>query len=408
MIKRAPMPVNKKSRISRVITWLHLWLGLVSGIIVVILCITGCLFVFHTEITGRVHKKELFIAPSLKKAPLPLSVLQRKAEQALGKPVSFITTYTARDRAWEFMAYKEGDADALTFPGSVDYYESAFVDPYTGQVTGRINYMHDFFIIVKYIHWSLYLSTKYGQPITGWATLIFVISLVTGFIMWIPRRWSRAERRKALTVKWRAAFKRLNYDLHNVLGFYAVVIALLLGFTGMVYSFSWFRSAVYAAGAWTTGAEAGITYTSDTANAVGSRDPLDRAFAATLKAYPVAKRYGVSEPSSPRAPLAVTAYQQREVYYDATTLYFDRYSGRPLGGEPYYNMNNDKKLIMMNYDIHVGAVGGLAGKIIVFVVTLICGSLPVTGFIIWWGKRKKEMQKTLAWKKQAPKPSVRS
>jgi uncharacterized iron-regulated membrane protein len=47
------------------------------------------------------------------------------------------------------------------------------------------------------------------------------------------------------------------------------------------------------------------------------------------------------------------------------------------------------KLNDMNYDIHVGQILGLPGKIIAFVASLICASLPVTGFIIWWGKHKK-------------------
>jgi uncharacterized iron-regulated membrane protein len=44
----------------------------------------------------------------------------------------------------------------------------------------------------------------------------------------------------------------------------------------------------------------------------------------------------------------------------------------------------------MNYDIHVGAILSLPGKILAFFASLICASLPVTGFIIWWGRRKKK------------------
>jgi len=43
----------------------------------------------------------------------------------------------------------------------------------------------------------------------------------------------------------------------------------------------------------------------------------------------------------------------------------------------------------MNYDIHIGAVLGLPGKIMAFVASLIAASLPITGFIIWWGRKKK-------------------
>lgn len=385
------MPINKKSRVNRIITWLHLWLGLTSGIIVVIVCLTGCLFAFQAEITEFVHKKELFIAPPAHGQALPLSELQQKARQALGKnhPVNFITTYADPHRAWEFMSYEPGDLDAVTLPGSIRFYQSAFLDPYSGAVTGKIDYMHNFFIVVKYIHWSLYLNTRYGQPIVGWATLVFVISLITGFIMWVPKRWSRIEKNKAFKIKWKATWKRINYDLHNVLGFYTVIIAVVLAFTGLVYAFQWFSNAVYAVGSLSTAPPAAAGYASDTLAEKITLPPLDEAFAAVVQKFPAARRYGVALPASRDGSLSVTAYNGRETYYDQSTLYFDQYSGKTLGQESFKEENNGEKLLSMNYDIHVGAVGGLAGKIIAFIVTLVCGSLPITGFIIWWGKKKK-------------------
>jgi uncharacterized iron-regulated membrane protein len=54
----------------------------------------------------------------------------------------------------------------------------------------------------------------------------------------------------------------------------------------------------------------------------------------------------------------------------------------------------------MNYDIHVGAIGGLTGKIIAFIASLVCASLPVTGFLIWWGKRRKSPRVLIARKEK--------
>lgn len=386
------MPVNKKSKINNLITWLHLWLGLTSGIIVLILGITGCLYSFQTEITNSVHKKELFISPpSPGQQVLPLHTLKEKAQAALGKnfQVNYIYAYNDPHKAWEFLAYRPGNQNAITFPGSIDYYRSAFVNPYTGQVTGQINYMHNFFVIVKYIHWSLFLSTKYGQPITGWATLIFVISLITGFIMWFPKRWNKTEKNKAFTVKWKATWKRLNHDLHNVLGFYVVVIALILALTGMVYSFTWFNSVVYAASTLSVTPPDRKVYQS-TVSLENNTHPLDKAFLTAIDKNPDAKRYMVSLPVTTQSPLTIRAYNKKEVYFDANTLYFDQYSGNPLGTQLYKEMNNGEKLIMMNYDLHVGSIGGLPGKIIAFLISLVCASLPVTGFIIWMGKKKKK------------------
>ena len=43
----------------------------------------------------------------------------------------------------------------------------------------------------------------------------------------------------------------------------------------------------------------------------------------------------------------------------------------------------------MNYDIHIGAVLGYPGRIAAFLAALIAASLPITGLLIWLGKRKK-------------------
>ena len=105
------MPINKKSKVNNIITWLHLWLGLVSGIVVVIVSITGCLFVFQQEITNIARHDVLFVQPPLQgRTILPLSELQQKAQAALGNeaPVSYMTAYRSPDRSWEFMSYEPG------------------------------------------------------------------------------------------------------------------------------------------------------------------------------------------------------------------------------------------------------------------------------------------------------------
>ncbi len=38
---------NKDSRFSRINKWLHLWLGHISGMIVLVVCITVCIWVFN-------------------------------------------------------------------------------------------------------------------------------------------------------------------------------------------------------------------------------------------------------------------------------------------------------------------------------------------------------------------------
>jgi uncharacterized iron-regulated membrane protein len=43
----------------------------------------------------------------------------------------------------------------------------------------------------------------------------------------------------------------------------------------------------------------------------------------------------------------------------------------------------------MYYDIHTGAILGLPGKLLAFLAALIAASLPVTGFLMWRSRGKK-------------------
>ncbi len=374
-----------KSRFKKLIGQIHLWLGLTSGIIVIIISLTGCLFVFQKEISDITYRKTFYVNPA--GSILPFSELQQRAQQAMGadKPINSVTTYKDPSKAWEFMAYKANDT-AITYFGVMEHYQSVFVDPHTGIVTGTRNYKYDFFSIVKYIHWSLLLNTKYGQPVIGYATLIFVIMTITGLILWWPKKWNRANRRKSFRIKWDAKFKRLNYDLHNVPGFYAMLIALVIALTGMVWAFQWFEKAVYAAAAGTTKASERKQVKSDS-TATASANPLDIAFTEAVKQLPDCQRIGVSPAYGKEGTIYMFGYRGKETYYDYDQLQFDQYTGKMLLRTNLQEHNGGERLIGMNYDIHVGAIAGLPGKILAFIISLICASLPITGFYIWWGRR---------------------
>ena len=55
---------------------------------------------------------------------------------------------------------------------------------------------------------------------------------IAGLVLWWPR--------KILTVMFSASGRRINFDLHNVFGFYASAVFLFIALTGMMIAFeSW-------------------------------------------------------------------------------------------------------------------------------------------------------------------------
>jgi len=381
------------TRFRKIIGQIHLWLGLITGLIVLIVSITGCLFVFQKEISDLIHQKTFFVEPPAAEATLPYSTLFKKAEQTLGKdrPINFSTTYKDPDHAWEFMTYKAGDPKALTYFGTIDYYESVFINPYTGAVTGKYDYKYDFFNVVKFIHWGLLLNDTYGQPIVGYSTLIFVLMLITGMIMWWPKKWSKTNINKSFKIKWKAGFKRVVYDLHNVSGFYVMLFTLILALTGMVFAMKWFQTTVYVI------ASRSITppdfKQEKSQKSIVTFNPMDKAFDTAKILLKTADRIAFSPASGADGVIYVNGIIGKETYYHADALQFDQYSGKLLHRKNYSEQNAGEKLIGMNYDIHVGAILGLPGKIIAFIASLVAASLPITGFMIWLNRKKKKSKK---------------
>lgn len=385
-----------KSRARKVAGFLHLWLGLASGIVVFILGVTGCLYVFQKEISDILYHKQFYVTPPANAVTLPVSQLKEIAQKALNSPNVNVTTYTDHEKAWEFLYFKRGNKDGLTFFDEVETYKSAFINPYTGQVTGIMDYEKNFFVIVKYLHWSLLLNTKYGQPIVAYSTLIFVIMLITGMILWWPKNLKKSNLNKSFKIKWKAKFKRLNYDLHNVPGFYALLITLVLALTGMVWGMSWFQTIVYVVASQSTTPPKQRELSSDS-TAVAVKKPLDIAFAVARDQFKDARRIGLFF-SGERKSEVISAYgfRGKEDYYDVDVLQFDQFTGALLGRENFKDKNNGEKIISMNYDIHVGVVLGLTGKILAFFGSFIAASLPVTGFMIWLGRKNKKQVKPVS------------
>ena len=56
----------------------------------------------------------------------------------------------------------------------------------------------------------------------------------------------------------------------------------------------------------------------------------------------------------------------------------------------YADANGGEIASRMNFDIHIGSIFGLTGRIAMFIAVLIGASLPITGFYIWWGRNNKK------------------
>ena len=281
------------------------------------------------------------------------------------------------------------------------YYYIVYINPYNGAVLKVKDMDRDFFRVLIDGHFYLWLPPHIGQPIVASATLIFLIMMITGLILWWPR--NKAARKQRFKIKWNARWRRVNYDLHNVFGFYMTWVAIFIALTGLVFGFQWFAKGVY----WATSGGKQMTEfyepVAQKANASATDIPaIDRIYFKMKAEYTDAETIEVHYPINDSVAIGAGANPDAGTYWKVDYRWFDQSTLKEVEVDHLYgrfaNTSAADKIARMNYDLHVGAIGGLPTKIIAFFASLIASSLPVTGFYIWWGRRKK---KRLAKKEQA-------
>lgn len=365
--------------VKKIIGKVHLWLGLSSGIIVFIIAITGCLYTFEREIQELRQRSFKYVEPRQSAYLLPTQIKAIAEKAVPGKKLHSV------------QYGKPGDAAVAVYYGE-DYYYAAWVNPYTGQVLQVKNMDKDFFRVVLMGHYYLWLPPAIGQPIVIVATVVFVVMMITGLILWWPR--NKAARKQRFSVKWQAKWKRKNYDLHNVLGFYMTWVVIFMAITGLVFGWQWFASSLYKV----AGGEKSLTFVespSDTTHATAPAplSNVDKLWLQMQKEHADAATIDVHFPETKSASIEIAANTDASTYYKSDYRFFDQYTLKELPVAHIYgrykNLKAADKLMRMNYDIHIGAIAGLPGKVIAFFASLIAASLPVTGFLIWWGRKTR-------------------
>ncbi|CAM4047138.1 Uncharacterized iron-regulated membrane protein [Pedobacter westerhofensis] len=409
---------TKDSLFTRINKWLHLWLGLASGIIVLIVCVTGCIWVFNEEITALLEPETKIEKQD--KTVLKPSQISAIAAQAYPKMVV------------AYAQYIQGRAINVTLRNPRERERrgggtTLKVNPYTGEIISREVRKKgeiDFFRFILNGHRNLWLPREIGRPIVNYGTLVFTVILITGLIWWYPKKWNKSTVDKSFKIKWGASFKRLNLDLHNVLGFYAMLFLLTIALTGMVFGIRWYSEGLY----WITSGGEKLTefrnMKSDTLNIKHLYSPqqaMDIAWAKVTAKHPRSEGFYYAFPvtSQAKATIGITVYPSAGQFYNNQSYTFDQHSLKEIKGKGVYAASFEEsgfggKLRKMNYDIHIGSILGFPGKLLAFLSALIGASLPITGFLVWYGrkfKKKKPSKLSVAELNKAglaPKPKLRT
>ncbi|WP_439131393.1 PepSY-associated TM helix domain-containing protein [Polaribacter sp.] len=364
---------------------LHKILGLTTGLVVFVVAITGCCWTFKDEIESLYDDYK-------KVVPKNEPILTPTKAKELAKNV--FPNNTVHGTLFK----KDDDAiEVIFYDAKPEFYQSVFLNPYSGELIQVDNHLSGFFAFILKGHMRLWLPKEIGEQVVGVSILMFIFIIISGFILWLPKKRKNLKQRLTFDWKKNTRWKRKNFDLHTVVGFYICSLALVLAFTGSMMSYNWLKYVVYKA---TGGEKAARFIIPENKRKISDKDakiPMDYLIEKLSKENPNAESFELHYPKTKDESIYVEVSNSKGLYYDSDFRFFDQNTLEEIETPSIYgkykNANVADKIQRMNYDIHIGAIGGIAGKIIAFVISLLTASLPVTGVLLWYGRNYKKQKR---------------
>lgn len=343
-----------------------MWLGLGTGLIVFVVSITGCLYVFEEEIREVTQQERLYV-PLQQKPFIGLDKVIGNFEKTAPKEkISVLRITNNKSNATVEIASKK---------------KTYYFNPYNGRLVYQGG--HDWLDTVEEIHMTL-LMGETGKLIQRWAVVIFVLMLISGWILWFPRHLRLLK--QSLSIKWKGSFKRVNYDLHNVLGFYASWILIVISLTGLFFAFKEVKAvASFFTGSKLTSGKVRHSVKPAVIEPLAMR--YNTLYKNTMLSYPGAVSTSISIRKGGELRLRLI-YPYRWAR-NQNTFFFDEANGQLLRLKLYKEFNGADLIEATNYDLHTGRLFGFFGKIVACLAALISASLPITGLIIWLKKKRR-------------------
>lgn len=423
---------------------IHLWLGLISGIIIFFICLSGTIYVFNTELREWASPQLYQIKASEQSKKLSAEQLMLNVQKEFSGKISTVKIPFHPNRSYTITLKKEEPSEDKKTEN--DHHNKKtedlskagkdkkapqgghggrgtpyMVNPYTGELLGTTqglkSFTAEFMQLMFSLHRWLLLdkveepiigdleNRKLGSYISGTATILFTFGVITGIVIWFPKKVKNW--RQGLKIKTSGNWKRLNHDLHNSLGLYSCILLLLMGLTGPQWSFPWYREGLRKS-LGTYQPEGGEKKESPkSVKQAGQVNNLTIAdyLAIAGKQLPYNGDYTISLPTD---STDVVNISKNKVGFFAPVaadkIILDQYSGEVLMIDIFKEKPFNERVSASIKALHTGEVYGSFTKILYFIACLIATSLPVTGTLIWINKLKQKRRKKIKQAKKVSQP----
>ncbi len=347
----------------KIAAWLHRYLGLALGSLLLISGLTGSAIVFKTPIDAWLNPELIQVTPQPGRVALD-QVLHQVRQALPGEQASVV-----------FLPASPTQALEIWFKGS-DL--RAYVDPYSGALLGARHATDSLmgFLVDLHIH---LLSGETGEQVIGWSGLGAIVLSLIGVWLWWPKkgRW-----KQAFAIKWQAAPVRIWLDIHKTAGVIICAFLILTAATGAslaLYEIITEPTLIAITG---EGTRREPPVSRETA---GIAAPLAPMLAHASSLFPDGQITRVSLPAKPGAAVMVRMRLDGEIHqFGRTFVWFDQYDGAVLRVENALLANRATRIQSWLYPLHTGVYGGILSRWLQVVVGLSLSLLTLSGAWLWF------------------------
>lgn len=376
------------STLRKIIFWPHLVAGLLAGLIIGVMSVTGVALAFEPQLLAWASRDARQVQVPAPDAPR-LSVDELLARVRAARPEAQPSGVTV---------YPEPSAAVLVSLGRGD---GAYVNPYTGEVRelGAKGWRAFFHTMEEWHRWlgARGDNRPVGKAITGASNALFLFLAITGLYLWWPRKWKLRAMRPTLWFRLGLKGKARDFNWHNVIGLWTLPVLIVLTASGMVISYKWASNLVFTL----TGNEPPAQQGPAAAPAVKVPTPpegakpigLEPLFAEARKQTPawqsLSVRLGGGAPrgGGPQGPQALTfsiKEQGQWPLFAAAQVSFDPFTGQVLRRETFADYNSGRQLRSWLRFLHTGEALGWVGQLLAGLASLGGAVLVYTGFALAW------------------------
>lgn len=358
-------------KINRLIFSLHSWFGLITGIFLLLLGISGSILVFKEDLEELIYGSLTNVTP--KNTPLPLDSLYKtithKYQNLDG--LAWVNPNAPDNHSYQFRLYLNDERLISYDLGALN------INQYTGEIMrhGRSDDLE-----VGWIEWifQFHFSFHLGMPgaaLTAIFGLTMLVSIITGIIIYRKFIW------KVLTFKIKIKTKNwrvLSSDLHRVVGVWSLLLNIIIFFTGF-----WMNLFAFESETWQ---KETVPTPKNTLVAAS----LDKMYAEARQKMPELVPSYVYLPTQPSKKFSVRGNLQGQnpMFAGGNSIQFDADSGKFLSVSRFDDLSFWDKVDTMFFPLHVGNYGGILVKIIYVIIGLTPAVLSITGFMLWIRRKK--------------------